>query len=336
MRERTWLVVNTTEETYAECVKDPRLWLVYNLRDPDRVFPKNQAQKKTKVLPRIISSTSLVDQLVTRYFYQDYAATEKEAYPRADTCKGIGFNKEHANLFGQRMDERAAVFASVNGVPIKGPVGSDVTGWDKNFPGSGTIATYHSMRATVTNYNKNPEGFNRAYAWWSKSLCSNLYILDNGKIVVFMDNKVQRSGGYLTTSSNGNFRCMCAYAVGSLPSANGDDCLENTLLSKDELQKAYLAIRMPIRDVTEFGLDEFEFCSHGFRRCDRPEEGWYTYLSSYERMFFESSYSTKEVESDINWTDEIIDHPDKVLVAKFLDYLKDRSEILVGAKVATT
>lgn len=330
MRERVWSIVNTSEEIFEECEKDPRLWLIYGLRDPDRVFPKNQAQKKTKELPRIICSTSLVDQLVTRFFYQEYTDAEKEAYPRADTCKGIGFSKEHADLFGARMDERAAKYADATGKPVKGPVGSDVSGWDKNFPGKGACATGYSMRATVKNYDQNPKGYDAAYMWWSKSLCTNLYILDNGKIVVFLDNKVQRSGGFLTTSSNGNLRVLCAYAVGSLPSAAGDDCLEYTVLTMEELKEAYLAIGMPVRDVTQFSVDEFEFCSHGFKRCGKPEEGWFTYLSSYERMFFETAFSRKTVESDINWKDEIIDHPNREMVDEFLDYLKVRAEMLSG------
>lgn len=245
-----------------------------------------------------------------------------------DTMKGMGFTDEHATCVGDKIDGNREAFIKASGNPMegKGPVGSDVSGWDKCFVGRGTRATYWSMRYTCVNYKKFKTQFENGFAWWSKSLCTNLYVTDTGRILAFMDDKVQRSGGFLTTTSNGNFRCACAYAIGSLPAANGDDCLEITLLSTAELIEAYRLIGVPIRDAYQFGLDYFEFCSHGFVR--QPGGGWKSHLAAYERMFFETTISRDQISSEINWAKEMENHPDRELVLRFEAYLEERASAL--------
>jgi len=323
--------MRTTKEEFEECVKDPRLWYYKGLRDPDRVFPKNQAQKVDKKLPRVICSTSLVDQLCTRWFYQEFTDAETYVFPAMDTMKGMGFTDEHATFVGDKVSGNREAFIKASGNPMdgKGPVGSDISGWDKNFVGEGTKATYWAMKRTCVNYDIFAAQFENAYQWWSMSLCSNLYVTDDGEILAFMDNKVQRSGGFLTTTSNGNFRCACAYAVGSIPMANGDDCLEITPLSVEELVQAYKRIDVPVRDAIQFGLDYFEFCSHGFVR--QPGGDWKAYLASYERMFYETTISKDIVSSEVNWSKEMENHPDKELVLRFEAYLEERAATLAAS-----
>lgn len=327
-KEMLWRIMTSSEEEFSECVKDPRLWYAKGLRNPERIFPKNQAQKKTKVLPRVISSTGLIDQLCARWFFQDFTDAETYCFPAMDTLKGIGFTDEMATLVGDKMDNYRLAFENANG-PLpsdKGPVGSDVSGWDKSFVGEGTRATYHVMKSTCVNYSRYVNQFELALKWWGMSLCTNLYVTDTGRILCFLDNKVQRSGGFLTTPSNGYFRCACAYAIGSLPSANGDDCLEMTALTTEELVAAYKAIGMPIRDAVQFGLDYFEFCSHGFVR--QPGGGWTAHLAAYERMFFETTTTRDITSSEVNWTKELEHHPNKELVLRFEAYLAERAATL--------
>jgi len=320
--------MHASDKDFEECVADPRLWYVKGFRNPDRVFPKNQAQKVDKLLPRVICSTALDDQLVTRWFYQEFTDAETYAFPAMDTMKGMGFTDEHATFVGDKVDGNRQAYEKASGKPMgdKGPVGSDISGWDKNFVGEGTLATYWAMRRTCVNYDTFAAQFENAYKWWSMSLCSNLYVTDDGEILAFFDNKVQRSGGFLTTTSNGNFRCACAYAVGSVPMANGDDCLEITPLTVEELVKAYKRIDVPVRDAIQFGLDYFEFCSHGFVRL--PGGGWNAYLASYQRMFYETTVTKDIVSSEVNWSKEMENHPDKELVSRFEAYLEERAAAL--------
>jgi len=326
--------MSMTLDDFAECQADPRLWYVKGLRDPDYVFPKNQAQKVNKPLPRTICSTSLVDQLCTRWFYQEFTDAETYVFPAMDTMKGMGFTDEHATFVGDKVDGNRASFNKISGASVKGPISSDISGWDMNFVGEGTLPTYWVMRQTCVNYDSFAAQFENAYQWWSMSLCSNLYVTADGDVYAFLDNKVQRSGGFLTTTSNGNFRCALAYAVGSIPIANGDDCLEISALDIGDattvgsLVWKYQQLNVPVRDAVQFGTDYFEFCSHGFTR--QPGGGWKAHLSSYERMFYETTISRDIVSSEVNWSKEMENHPDRDLVERFEAYLEFRAKTLAS------
>lgn len=318
-------ILSSSEEELAECMEDGRLWLTKDLRDPGRVFAKKQAQKVTKTKPRCIISVSLIDQLVTRYFFQGYTDAEGAAYPNLLTMKGVGFNKKHATCVGMAQD-------CMNDKFDNGPVASDVKGWEKSVTYQSACASHDIMHDTCDNLdNPNQEkGFKLAFAWWSMSLISNLYVLDNGQLIDFRDKKGQRSGDFLTTTCNGDSRAVCALAIGSLPKVNGDDCIEWTRLTAEQLVEAYKKFNLPVREVKQFPKDRFEFCSHVFARDPTVEGGWLCWLASWERMVYESSFSKDLDESEINWKDEMINNPDPEVIKKFMSYLHERRRVLTS------
>lgn len=285
-----------------------------------RVFAKRQALPKRKPLPRCISSVSVVDQMVERFFFQNFADREGELYPNLPTKKGIGFNKDHAKMIGDR------VYAISKALKVE-PKASDVRGWEKNF--SHDTAKVHSthMQSTVKNPEKCKKFVARACSWWHNSLVSCPYVLDSGEILDFDDLQVQRSGDFLTTSSNGSGRGTCAEAVGSVSIEMGDDCLEWTNLSTEALIARYAAIGVPVRDVEQQSGDSFLFCSHRFKRRDDGE--WDCWLETWQRMLYESSFSKlNDHGTNVNYRSEIEMMPPCEVKAQILTYLSRREELL--------
>lgn len=318
-------ILSSTIEELEACKADGRLWLTEDFRDPVRLFAKKQAQKKSKPKPRCIASVSLIDQLVTRFFFQGYTDAEGANYPNLLTMKGIGFNKYHATCMGLAQECLDDKFT-------KGPVASDVKGWEKSVTYQSALASKDIMHDTCTNLNTpgQKRAFELAFAWWSMSLVTNLYVLDSGELIDFRDEKGQRSGDFLTTTCNGNSRALCALAVGSIPKVNGDDCLEWTEKSAEELIEAYHKISLPVREVTQFPKTRFEFCSHVFAKDPTAEGGWLCWLKTWERMVYESSFSRDLDESETNWKDEMINNPDVEVVERFLSYLRERRKVLTS------
>lgn len=309
------------------CAKARTQWIEGSLRDPVRLFAKKQAQKKSKALPRLIASVSVVDQIVTRYFFMNYADAESAFYPNLPTKKGIGFNREHAHKIGKSVESISEIFD-------ENPIASDVSGWEKNF--SQDLADLHAEHMYETCENADDCGtfLVNACEWWSKSLLTTPYVLDTGHIINFDDLRVQRSGDYLTTSSNGVGRGICAEYVGSYGMEMGDDCLEwptfdaeGQRITTEELIKRYAEIGLPVRDVEFQSPDDFVFCSHRFKRQD--DGSWHCWLDSWQRMLYEASYSKLYDDSTLaNYLSEVEDMPPSREKAKILFFLKGREMVL--------
>lgn len=310
-------------DDFSECMDNPVKWVLKGLRDPDRIFPKNQANPKRKPLPRVICGASVVDQLVTRCFFQNFTDSEGEAYPNIlVSCKGIGFSDEHAQMIGRQVEAINKLYGLTAKV-------SDVSGWEKVFNTDIANCSGQTLRDTCENLNEVRASFERAYEWWLKSLCTCPCVTDEGLFIIFDDDSVQRSGNFLTTSSNSMGRATLAFMVGSVPRTAGDDCFEWTDKTLDELMKAYEELGLPVRDVSECNEGEIHFCSHTFYRNASGE--WKAFLFSWERMMWEACHDRKLlVESDINWMNELKHHPDPDFVKSVESFLKDR-RLLLGA-----
>jgi hypothetical protein len=307
---------------------------VKGLRDPDRIFPKNQAMPKRKPLPRVIAGASLVDQLVTRCFFQEFTTAEGECYPFLPTKKGIGFSDEHAQMMGAQFEDMNNAFG-------KGPVVSDVSGWEKNFSEDVAECSRCPMLCTMDDSDDEDEeeieaphltpkkiAFNRAFDWWKLSLLTNPCITDSGRFIYFANGlRVQRSGNFLTTTSNGIGRKCCAICVGSVASTAGDDCFEWNGLSFETLREAYKSIRLPVRDIEQLGTSRLDFCSHSFQR--DADGNWKSWLFAWKRMLYECSRDSRiDPGSDLNWFKEIENHPDKEFVSTVRTFLNSRNDLL--------
>lgn len=269
----------------------------------------------------MISSVSVIDQMVERFFFQAYTDAEGDCYPNLPCKKGIGFSKEHAQMIGDRV----YTISETLGVP---PVASDVKGWEKNF--SLQMAETHCdvMKGTATNRGDCQTTLDRVCEWWALSLVSTPYVLDDGTLIDYEDLTVQRSGDFLTTSSNSSGRGACAEAVGSVYNTAGDDCLEWTTKTLDELKEAYAELDVPVRDVETHRKDSFLFCSHRFER--QADGSWDCWLETWERMLYESSFSKlSDLSTHANYMSEIEQMPDQNQdKARIVGYLKRRQQLL--------
>jgi len=295
-------------------------------RDPDRYFPKKQAQRKAKALPRVIASASVVDQLVARCFFGEFTAAEGDAYPLLFTKKGIGFSESHAQLIGEQFASRTAVHGA--------PVVSDVSGWEKQFTPCLARAAIDVIRGCASDDSSSPrtgdmylsDNIDRALSWWSGTLLVNLGYLDSGQLISFTDEKVQRSGNYLTTTSNGIARSVLAILAGSEPFCCGDDCNEWPSVSSERLKANYEEIRLPLRDVETGDGSLFKFCSHGFRFVGGK---WICWLDSWQRMVWEASRNHKfDPGTNASWLLEIEQMEDCEDKRRIVEFIWRRAEAL--------
>lgn len=302
---------------------DPSLWVVRGLRDPDRVFPKNQANPRRKPRCRLISGASLVDQLVTRMFFQGFAEKENEYYPSLPTKKGIGFNAEHAQLIMEGYEYDSSLYR-------RGAVVSDVSGWEKSFSQDCALI-FTEVARKLCDAGCDSDLLLSACEWWRHSLLSNIAVFGQGHLIKFRDTCVQRSGNYLTTSSNGIARVGLAVLVGSDACSMGDDCFEWSRLGPEELAQAYQALGLKVRDVAQLSQDELYFCSHHFYRDAAGLAK--CYLFSYQRMLFESSFGGNLDEcTEANYLKELEDSQDKEpgLYDRVVAYLEERRRVASG------
>jgi len=304
-----------TDETVEECIRDPKQWILKGLRDPVRLFPKNQGVPKRKNgLPRLICAVSLVDQIVERLFFDDYCKAELEAFPNLDGMKGIGFDDVSADAVGGRWRGRCHQTGLT-------PLESDVSGWEKRFGAMFAYAHAMVMRLTCKN---NDAGFESATLVWSGSLLSVPIVVGNGTVWIRRGLKIQTSGDRMTSESNTNGRKVAARLVGSLAFCAGDDCNEWNSAGKDEIMARYAKIGLPVRDVIKHETTTFfNFCSHGFRFED---DQWKCWLNTYPRMMWECARKNvwdAQTDNAIRW--EVRHHPDPKVrerVDIFLDVRK--------------
>lgn len=258
--------------------------------------------------------------MVERFFFQRFTEAEGSCYPNLPSKKGIGFSEEHAQLIGERVYSTSQIL----GVP---PVASDVKGWEKNF--TEELAEDHSalMQVTALDFEECKDTISKVCKWWSTSLVSTPYVLDSGELLDFDNDRVQRSGDFLTTSSNGTGRGIAGEAAGSVVCTMGDDCLEWTELDTKDLIQRYKELGVPVRDVEVQREDSFLFCSHRFQRGLQGD--WKCWLETWERMLYEASFSRRDDDSTIaNYVSEIEQMPPCEDKVRILEFLKLRQVLL--------
>jgi hypothetical protein len=205
---------------------------------------------------------------------------------------------------------------------------SDVEGWEKNFDSS----TCSMVRQTIEILCENKSVYlTHALNWWEGTLLTNPGFLDDGTLIEFGDSKVQRSGNFLTTTSNGIARAGLAYLVGSTPFCCGDDCNEWNVLPADELKGQYVSLGVPLRDVEVTPPDRYTFCSHTFLKV---EGAWTCWLSSWERMIWEAAHNPiLDRGSHLNWVKEVAYMEHLPTRDAILAFLEARLSILEQAKL---
>jgi hypothetical protein len=230
--------------------------VIHGLCDPIRVFIKNEPHTLKKIDSgklRIISSVSLVDQLVERLLFSRQNEAEIQNYDAIPSKPGFGMLEQQA------VDD---IRQYVKFLRSMGPIaGTDMSSWDFTFQAWEWNLEF-KMRGLLCN----------AKAWdsWTvmamariRCVSLSVFALSDGSLYVQAAPGIMKSGCYLTSSTNSRMRSFCAFLRRSASMTMGDDCVENSHGdSFESMKNFYRKIGHNLKMITNFGEDTIEFCSH--------------------------------------------------------------------------
>nr|WRQ64934.1 RNA-dependent RNA polymerase [Sobelivirales sp.] len=241
------LVVDRIFKLATEDLRSPLENIRNNLVDPVKIFIKGEPHTHEKVARgkiRIISSVSLVDQLVERLLHSEINATEIAMWENIPSMPGIGLT----------TDEDFAKIAKI----IKenpSPLMTDLSSWDWS------VKHWMLMNEALTRV----EMFEEEDSMYRKMILArahltsySVYLTSDGNCYMTPYGGVQLSGSYLTSSGNSRMRIQLSLLAGPYDGAvaMGDDCVDSHSI-KEVCDKYGLTLKFE----TPF-TDSIDFCSH--------------------------------------------------------------------------
>jgi hypothetical protein len=220
--------------------------------DPVKLFVKNEGHTKVKIETgrvRLISSISLVDQLVERIMSSNQNSAEKERWRDIPSACGIGFTQDDIDAMYKYVADRP-------GQPLE----TDISGFDWSVH-------YFELAADVEvrlrlNGCSRDSPFGKLLTNRVRCLAASVFVLPDGRMVAQSLPGVQKSGSFNTSPTNSRIRYMMARAIGARwAKTHGDDCVEDAV--KDGQQK-YAAQGRICKSYKLCPPKQFEFCSHRY------------------------------------------------------------------------
>lgn len=233
------------------------------IRYPVRLFIKDEPHKLSKIRSgklRLISGVALVDQVKERLLGSLQNNAEIDNWVTCSSKPGIGLDDES-------LLAMAGVFRDML---TRGPVVSmDVSGWDWSVH-SWELFADAERRRRLAGAEKGSL-FDFLLRVQAYCVSRSVFVLPNGDMVEQLDDGVQLSGSYWTSSTNSAMRCiatlvarqMAGHPVGPTDIvAMGDDSVERFMEGvKENLEK----LGHRIKDVSVgHKLSDIEFCSHAW------------------------------------------------------------------------
>lgn len=220
--------------------------------DPIRVFVKNEPHSLVKMKQgrfRIISSVSLVDNILQRCVFDIQDRTEISAWTTHPSQPGLGFTKSMTTRFLSQLPRGVVAEA-------------DVSGWDWSVQGW-ELEAEAAMRSLLL---ENPTPlFVDILRKTMYILSKSLFSLSDGSLYAQSAPGIMKSGAKITSSSNSRIRVLAHHLLNPTNPwclAMGDDSLETPF---PDACARYAALGHPTKMFTE-KLDEFEFCGHFYDR----------------------------------------------------------------------
>lgn len=223
------------------------------LADPIRAFIKNEPHPPRKQLTkrwRIISSVSLIDQIIDRLLHTTQNKVEIALWAFLPSAPGIGLSTD---ADGEHLVKRVDRISGSKDVAL-----SDIAGYDWSIQ-EWEILLDARVRCKLQEANETIEKLimNRAHC-----LCRSVWAVPSGNLYSQQFRGVVKSGTFNTSSTNSRIRVMLAWLIGAMWAiAMGDDCLEEPVDGAEDEYKRY---GHPLK-MYEVSRD-FEFCSHDFDR----------------------------------------------------------------------
>lgn len=240
-------------------------------RDPLNVFVKNELVSQQKAKEgrwRLIFSSSLIDQIVDRYYNSTYQSWELSQYESGTLSVAVGLN---------RFSDGKAVLRErlVRGID---QAGTDVSAWDNHVTAQ-LILHENLRRSRIYGID---ETVNPIYIKLARLICFKLLLIGCQQWQQWRGGKLP-SGLYATASGNSNMRVQTAYCVAKElfddePSLNwfvtmGDDAKERY---HPDLAACYAKYGFQLKVIERFLDGKMEFCSLNFFRDGRvePSKPW--------------------------------------------------------------
>lgn len=218
--------------------------------DPIRVFVKNEPHNKVKMSQgryRIISSVSLVDNLLQRCVFDDQDRAEIAAWTKHPSQPGLGFNAEKTTNFLRQL-------------PNGNIAEADVSGWDWSVQGWEFYAE-SKMRCKLLS-SRNPF-FEDILEKLLYVISFSSFALSNGRMFSQLTPGIMKSGAKITSSSNSRIRVLAHHILNPGSPwciAMGDDSLESPF---PNAVASYAALGHPTKTFIErIHYEQFEFCGH--------------------------------------------------------------------------
>lgn len=263
--------------------------------DPVRLFVKQEPHSKLKVEQRrfrLISSVSLIDQLVERILFGYQNNLEIASWRTCPSKPGMGLSlSEQARAIWDDLATKHTTRVACE---------ADISGFDWSVQ-SWELEADVEMRISLGSFP--PKLANAARARFH-CLANSVFQLSDGTLIAQGLPGLMKSGSYCTSSSNSRIRCLMAELIGSpWCIAMGDDSVEGFV---DSAREKYEALGhtckdyMPCDTGPRGELLSVNFCSH-FISGDR------CYLTSWQRTLVKFFSSQNPQYSDL-WG-ELKDNP---------------------------
>ena len=277
--------------------KTPRELVEMNLCDPVRLFVKQEPHASRKVKEgrfRLISSVSLVDQLVERMLFGPQNQLEIAEWERIPSKPGMGLSlrRQAKSLFDDLRVKHSRCPAAE----------ADISGFDWSVQDWELWADVE-MRIVLGGF-----GPLLARAARNRFSCfmNSVFQLSDGTLIEQLAPGIMKSGSYCTSSTNSRIRCLMAELIGSpWCIAMGDDSVEGWV---EGAKEKYMSLGHVCKDykpcatTTSGCLYEVEFCSHVVRQDRCWLASWpktlFKYLSE-AKWFYEDL--ERELDSSPHW-----------------------------------
>lgn len=253
------------------------------LCDPVRLFIKQEPHPLRKVRTgrlRLISSVSLLDQLVERVLFGFQNNLEISQWKRCPSKPGMGLTlKEQSDALWDELKFKSTIAPAAE---------ADISGFDWSVQ-HWELQADVEMRIRLGDF-----GPLAAKAARNRFIClaNSVFQLSDGTLIAQGLPGLMKSGSYCTSSSNSRIRCLMAKIIGSQWCiAMGDDSIEGWI---DDAVAKYSALGHECKEytacATEYGeqgssLAKANFCSHEL------SEGL-CYLTTWSKTLFRFFHST--------------------------------------------
>jgi len=230
--------------------------------DPIKIFVKNEFHDyETKIKTgrvRLISSVSLVDQIVERMLSARQNKAEKLVWRKIPSKCGIGFSDADSNYMWESVSTRGK------------NAESDISGFDWSVHYWELLA---DARIRIELNGADTTGaYARALYARVRCLASAVFHLPNGQMVAQTMPGLQKSGSFNTSPTNSRIRVLMAFIIGAQWAiAAGDDCVEGYV---DGAKDRYTALGRICKYYEPGDNQRFRFCSREYTALGSTPLGW--------------------------------------------------------------